>query len=187
MPEKPDRASDIARVAQAAERLYSTAEVNAATDRMAAAIERRLADADPLVLGVMIGGIIPVGMLLSRLHFPLQVDYVHASRYRETTRGGELDWLRSPPPTVEGRSVLVVDDVLDHGITLAAIAEACRARGAARVLTAVLVEKRVSGRSGLPSADFCAIQTDDRYLFGFGMDYRGYLRNADGIFAVASQ
>lgn len=168
-----------------AELVFSPREITAAMDAMAGRIGDRLRRADPLLLGVMVGGTVPLAMLLTRLDFPLEVDYVHATRYRGTTEGGVLHWLRAPQAErVRERTVLLVDDVLDAGLTLAAIAERCRELGAREVLTAVLVSKRIASRTALPRADFSALESDDRYLFGYGMDYHGYLRNAPGIFAV---
>ncbi len=167
-----------------AERLFSRAEVEAALDRMALTINARLADRNPLLLAVMIGGMVPMGLLVPRLTFPLQLDYLHVTRYRGTTSGSALHWIKHPDISLHGRVVLVVDDVLDEGLTLAAIVEACAIRGASEVLTAVLVEKRLENREGLARADFTGLCADNRYLFGYGMDYKLYLRNADGIFAV---
>lgn len=167
-----------------AELLVPAAEVEARMDAMARAVGERLGDSHPLLLGVMVGGVVPLGMLLRRLEFALEVDYVHATRYRGATRGAELHWLRAPPEAVRERSVLVVDDVLDEGLTLEAIVQACREAGAREVLTAVAVTKAVANRPGLARADFSAIEADDRYLFGCGMDYHGHWRNAGGIYAL---
>jgi hypoxanthine phosphoribosyltransferase len=167
-----------------AELLVPAAEVEARMDAMAQALTERLGAEHPLLLGVMVGGVVPLGMLLRRLDFALEVDYVHATRYRGATRGAELHWLRAPPEAVRDRSVLVVDDVLDEGLTLEAIVQACREAGAREVLTAVAVTKTLSARPGLAQADFSAIEAADRYLFGCGMDYRGHWRNAAGIYAL---
>ena len=152
---------------------------------MAAQITADLADANPLVLGIMTGGVTPLAMLLQRMDFPLQVDYAHLTRYGPNTSGGEMHWVKRPPATVSGRTVLIVDDILDHGITLAALVAECERLGAARVLTAVLVTKIMASRGGLACADYSALSLPDVYLFGYGMDYKTYLRNAPGIFAVA--
>jgi hypoxanthine phosphoribosyltransferase len=167
-----------------ADLLHPAAAVESALDRMAAAISERLSDADPLLLTVMTGGVVPAGLLLPRLRFPLGLDYVHATRYRGQTSGGSLHWIQRPTQPLAGRVVLLVDDILDQGVTLAEIARDCRERGAREVLSAVLVEKRHERKSGF-RADFVGLEVEDRYVFGYGMDYRGYLRNADGIYAVA--
>lgn len=169
-------------------RLYTTLEVEAALDRMAINIHQQLHDKNPILLCVMIGGMVPMGNLLPRLDFPLEVGYVHATRYRGETSGGELHWKVRPSMNLADRTVLVVDDILDGGITLAAILEEIKQMGAKEVLSAVLVDKHQKRvENGLKNADFVGLQIDDHYIFGYGMDYHEYLRNAPGIFIVAPE
>lgn len=175
---------EILDVRASAEQLYDVATVERAVDAMATAITASLHDKNPLLLTVMTGGIVPAGMLLQRLDFPLQVDYIHLTRYGDSTSGGEITWVK-PPPDVTGRTVLLVDDLLDHGLTLQAAVDRCLELGAAAVLTAVLLVKKIEQRSGLASTDFHALETSDRYLFGLGMDYKHYWRNGPGVFAVS--
>lgn len=167
-----------------ADRLHTRNEVDAAIDQMAAAITTEIGDCEPLVICVMQGGLIPAGLLLSRLHFPLQIDYIHASRYGGATRGGELDWRVVPHLSLSGRTILLVDDIHDEGITLEAIIDYCEKQGASRVMSAVLVNK-LHQRKGKRAADFVGLDVEDRYLFGFGMDYKGHLRNVPGIYAAS--
>jgi len=176
--------SELAAVRAGARCLASMDEVHRACDAMARDITARLKDANPLLLCVMTGGAMPLGLLLERLDFPLQVDYVHLTRYGLATSGGDITWIKRPPASIAGRTVLVIDDILDHGLTLRALLDECRALGAAEVLSAVLVTKRMAHRAGLDAADFSALTLPDEYLFGCGMDYKSYLRNAPGIFAV---
>lgn len=178
------RTDELERVMAEADCLHTEADVEAAIERMAGEISAALRHSDPLVYCVMNGGLVFAGRLVLRLNFPLQIGYLHASRYQGATQGGELHWRVPPADSLQGRTVLVVDDILDEGTTLGAIVEACRARGAARVHTAVLVEKRHARRPPGLHSDFIGLQVEDRYVFGFGMDYREYWRNAPGIFAV---
>ena len=115
----------------------------------------------------------------------VQAEYLHATRYRQETTGGILEWKLQPEADMKGRTVLIVDDILDEGTTLCAIADYCLAHGASEVLTAVLVDKEHDrkARPGL-KADFTGLYVEDRFLFGYGMDYKGYWRNAPGIYAV---
>ncbi len=184
----PTDRAEILRVRAEAACLYTRSEVDKAVDRVADEIGSRLADLDPLLLCVMKGGAVICGQLLTRLDFPLQLDYVQVSRYGQQTRGGSLEWRVRPEHELAGRTVLIVDDILDEGHTLDAIIDECRGAGAREVLSAVLVDKR-HGRKCRPGfhADFTALETGDSYLFGYGMDYKGYLRNAPGIFAVAGE
>ncbi len=171
-------------VRRRAERLFSPAEIEIAVCRMADEITARIGTHQPLLLTLMTGGLVPTALLLPHLDFPLQVDYLHLTRYGQATTGGELSWLREPALPLAGRTVLLVDDLLDRGITLQAAVESCRARGAAEVLTAVLIHKEMPTRPGLERTDFAALRSPDRYLFGYGMDYKTYWRNAPGIFAA---
>lgn len=168
-----------------ADLLVSEAEVAAAVKRMAQEITSQLKESRPVLLCVMNGGLIFTGQLLTRLVFPLEVDYVHATRYGEETKGAGLQWTVRPQLDLKGRTVLLLDDILDEGVTLAAIADYCRQQGAAEVLMAVLVEK-LHLRKVTPGmrADFTGIEVGDRFLFGYGLDYKGYWRNAPGIYAL---
>lgn len=174
---------EIRKVRTEADCLHSAAEVEAALDRLAAEITTRYKDNLPLILCVMNGGLITTGSLLLRLDFPLEHDYLHATRYRGATRGGELSWKAEPGISLQDRHVIVIDDILDEGYTLAAIVDHCRALKPKSLETAVLVEKLHNRKHGI-RADFVGLQVEDRYLFGYGMDYKGYWRNARGIFAV---
>lgn len=179
---------DIRDVFAKASCLYSKTEVDAALDCMATEISYQLAHTNPIFLCVVVGGIVALGNILPRLDFPLEVDYIHATRYRNTTRGHEIEWKAEPSTSLAGRTVVVVDDILDGGITLQAIVDHCKEQGADKVYTGVLVDKdnaRVEG--GYPTADFTGLRVDNHYIFGYGMDYKGYLRNAPGIYVVAPE
>jgi hypoxanthine phosphoribosyltransferase len=176
----PEQATE---VLARAELLYSQNEVELALDRMAEQIISRLSGRNPVVLCVLNGALIPLGHLLTRLPFPLRQDYIHATRYRGDTSGAELEWIGRPGTPLEGETVLVVDDILDEGVTLAAILEHCRQAGAKSVYSAVLVEKSHLRGNGF-KADFVGLTVPDRYVFGFGMDYKGYLRNTPEIYAA---
>jgi len=166
--------------------IYSPVEVQQALDRMALEITGKLSGENPIVLCVLNGALIPAGHLLTRLAFPLRQDYVHATRYRGATTGAGLDWIGQPSNSLQGETVLVVDDILDEGITLSAIVKACRDAGAKMVYSAVLVEK-LHDRSNGFRADFVGLRVEDRYVFGFGMDYKGYLRNLPGIMTLPEE
>jgi hypoxanthine phosphoribosyltransferase len=172
-------------VLESADQLHTQADVEKALNRMAADITQVMADQDPLLLCVMTGGLIASSELFTRLKFPVQLDYLHATRYQGTRGGNDLKWITRPSKPLKGRTVLVVDDILDEGLTLAAILEYCWEEGARAVYSAVLVEKRHDRKPGDLTADFVGLHIEDRYVFGYGMDYHGYLRNVKGIYAVA--
>jgi hypoxanthine phosphoribosyltransferase len=166
-----------------ADLLVPAADVSRALDRLAGEITDRLADRQPLVVTVMGGAVVFAGQLLPRLAFPLECDYLHATRYRNSTSGHEIEWVMAPRTRVTGRTVLVLDDILDEGVTLAAIRERLLAEGAAECLLAVLTEK-VLDREKPVQADFVGLRLPNRYVFGCGMDEQGAWRNLPAIYAV---
>ncbi|HIJ22695.1 MAG: hypoxanthine-guanine phosphoribosyltransferase [Gammaproteobacteria bacterium] len=176
--------NEVAQVREEADCLWSQQQVMKALDKMAAALSVRIADQHPLLLTVMNGAVIPMGYLLTRLDFPLQVDYIHATRYGEALSGGALEWIARPRIGLSGRTVVIVDDIHDEGGTLHALSQWCGEQGAKEVVTVTLVTKLHDRKIAEPS-DFNALTVPDRYVFGFGMDYKGYLRNMPGIYALS--
>lgn len=180
-----DTVDELNQVMAEADCLVDETRVYSAIRTMAGDITERLQETNPLLLCVMNGGLILTGQLLPLLRFPVQAEYLHATRYRQETTGGILEWKLQPDIDMKDRTIIIVDDVLDEGTTLCAIADYCKAHGATEVLTAVLVDKQHDrkARPGL-RANFTGLMVEDRFLFGFGMDYKGYWRNAPGIYAV---
>ena len=174
--------NEIKHIQETADLLFSEQKVEAALDKMAEQINTALANHNPLILCVMNGGIVVAGKLITRLTIPLTIDAINASRYQNETAGGNIEWLLKPKTALKDRNLLIVDDILDEGITLAAIQDYCLKQGAASVYSAVLLDKNL-GRVKPISADFIGLEVENRYLFGYGMDYKGYLRNAAGIYA----
>lgn len=175
----------IKKIRAEADCLLDESRITAALEDMARRMTADLADKNPILCCVMNGGIYLMGQLLPLLQFPLEIDYIHATRYRESTSGDELEWRAPPQKDFRGRVLVVIDDILDEGITLAAILKYFRAQGAADVRSAVLVEK-IHARKSAQSvpADYCSLTVEDRYVFGCGMDYKGYWRNLPAIYAV---
>ena len=166
-----------------AELLFSAEESALAVRRVAAGITARLADANPLVLAVMGGAVVFAGQLLPQIVFPLDFDYLHVTRYGDVTTGGQLEWIVKPRSAVAGRVVLVVDDILDEGVTLAEVSRRLLAQGASEVLCAVFADKNI-GRAKPITADFVGVHLPNRYVFGYGMDVKGAWRNLPAVYAV---
>jgi hypoxanthine phosphoribosyltransferase len=166
-----------------ADLLLSAQDVNKAIADMAIQITADIGDSKPLVLCVMGGGVVFTGHLLPQLNFSLEFDYVQASRYHNNTEGQHLVWKVMPGDNVKDRTVLVLDDILDEGHTLAAIKEKCLAHGAKQVVVAVLVEK-ILNKTKPVKADYVGLQVPDRYVFGCGMDVYGWWRNLPAIYAL---
>jgi hypoxanthine phosphoribosyltransferase len=154
-----------------------------AITKIAAEITNSLEASSPVVICVMGGGVVFSGQLLTQLHFPLELDYVHASRYQNNTVGKMLDWKALPKLDLTGRTVLLLDDILDEGITLKEIHDKCMALGATKVLTAVLIEKKLDHEKPI-KADFVGLEVPNQYVFGYGMDVYGWWRNLPAIYAL---
>lgn len=165
--------------------LHSPEDISAALDHLAEGITHELKNTFPLILCVMTGALIPLGHLLTRLIFPLEVDYIHATRYQGQIVGGELNWIVKPRTDLKDRTILVVDDIMDGGLTLGAIIDYCKMSKAKKVYTAVMVNKIRTREAGVDfEPDFTGLTTPNRYLFGFGLDYEEKWRNLPAIYAL---
>ena len=148
----PQQARDLLATADL---IHSAETVAAAVARVAAEITEKLGDTNPVMLCVMSGGVPFAGQLMTSLQFPLDFDYLHVTRYGQDTAGGALSWRAAPWTSVKGRTVLVVDDILDEGVTLAAVHERMLQLGATACYTAVVADK-LNGKQKPISADFVA-------------------------------
>lgn len=171
-------------IRETARQLVSPEQVRGALDRMAAAAGEVLAKENPLVLAVMNGGAFTAVELCQRLDFPHELDFVHVTRYDGELVGGELHWRAWPDRDLSGRTVLVVDDIVDHGDTLAAICRRLQQDGVGQLYVAVLVIKQLDQPRVRMEVDFAGLDVEDVYVFGCGMDYKGYWRGLRGIYAV---
>lgn len=172
-------------VLKQADCLHDASAVQRAYDTLARAIGAEYASKNPLVLCVMIGGLAPTAEITRRMDFAFEVDYLHATRYRGATQGGGLVWKRQPEGRrIEGRHVLVIDDILDEGHTLVAIRKALEEFHPASLKVAVLAEKIHDRRAAGAQAEFIGLSVPDRYVFGCGMDYKEYWRQLPAVFAV---
>jgi hypoxanthine phosphoribosyltransferase len=162
--------------------IYLAADVSVAINKLALEITEVLSESNPIVMSVMGGAVVFTGQLLPQLNFPLEFDYVQANRYHGTS-GQDLVWRVEPSDKVRGRVVLLLDDILDEGITLAEIKAKCLAMGAKQVLVAVLSEK-ILDQDKPVRADFVGLELPNRYVFGCGMDAYGWWRNLPCIRAI---
>jgi len=168
-----------------AELLYSEEQVQAALHKVADEINAKLADSHPLVLAVMGGAVVFTGQLLPLLNFPLDFDYVHVSRYGDARHGGAMQWKVEPRENVRGRTVLLLDDILDEGHTLSVLRERVLELGADQCYSAVFADKNNGNKKPI-RADFVGMELPNRFVFGYGMDVEGAWRNLPAIYAVGA-
>jgi hypoxanthine phosphoribosyltransferase len=170
-----------------AEEIVSADKVQAAVRNVAEVLNQRFdndATGDfPLVLGVMGGAVVFTGNLLPQLTFPLEFDYIHVTRYGDLDRGGEVVWKVIPRQDVKGRTIIIVDDILDEGETLAHVKQRLLDMGAAEVILAVFADKEL-GKVKPVQADIVGLTVPNQFVVGFGMDAHGYWRNLPGLWVI---
>lgn len=167
--------------------IHPRAVLEDAISAMAQPIRDDFADSTPVFLTVMHGGMpfaARLAMEIGALGLDLQFDYLHATRYRGDTSGGELVWKHRPATPLQGRRVLLVDDIVDEGHTLNAILHWCRSEGARDVAIAALAVKRHDRCVPGIKADYAGVDVPDRYVFGYGMDFQEQGRNLPAIHAL---
>lgn len=170
-----------------AEEIVSADKVQAAVRNVAAVLNQRFDNdetgAFPLVLGVMGGAVVFTGNLLPQLTFPLEFDYIHVTRYGDLDRGGEVVWKVIPRQDVTGRIIIIVDDILDEGETLAHVKQRLLDMGAAEVILAVFADKEL-GKVKPVQADIVGLTVPNQFVVGFGMDAHNYWRNLPGLWVI---
>ena len=165
--------------------VVSAADVAAGYDRAAGELQAVVDAGNVVLLAIMNGGLYPLMELLQRLTGDYRYDYCHATRYRGAREGGSLSWVRRPPASIEGQTVILLDDIFDIGLTLEAVATVCRDGGATQVLSFAQVIKETPERAAVPLPDFTTgIAVPDRYVFGCGMDLEGRWRHLPSIYAL---
>ena len=175
---------EIEKTLRNSECLISSIEVAAAYERLAAQLNLHYAGLNPIVMVVMNGGLIPAGQLLTHLTFYHRMHYIHATRYRDNEGTNELDWKFKPDVSIEGEHVLLIDDIFDEGITLKTVVEELSKEKPLSIESCVLLNKQHDRKVADFDVDFVGIDVADRYVYGCGMDFHGYLRHLPGIYAI---
>lgn len=175
---------DLIRILQQSRLVVSADEIDKTTTRMAEEIDNRYQGKVPVVICIMNGGLMLTGQLMSKVKIQAKIDYLQTSRYRGNTRGGKLQWRAEPQYSLEGRSVILVDDIFDEGHTLLNIVEYCENQGASDVYSVVLLDKKHDRKVNGFRPDLIGLEVEDEYLIGFGMDYQEYFRHLPAIYAI---
>jgi hypoxanthine phosphoribosyltransferase len=128
------------------------------------------------IVGVLTGSLIFLADLVRHLDLPLRIGLIQTSSYRGTTTAGELHIQPELVPDVRGRHVLLIDDILDTGQTLAYLSDPLRNLGASSLRVAVLLRKR--GRQSVSfEPDYCGFDIPNAFVVGYGLDYNDEYRN----------
>lgn len=167
--------------------IISSIEVAAAYERLAATLNLHYAGLNPIVMVVMNGGLIPAGQLLTQLTFYHRMNYIHATRYRANAGTDDLIWKHKPDVDIEGEHILLIDDIFDEGITLKAVVNELEKENPASINCCVLLNKLHDRKVDGFKVDFVGLDVEDRYVYGCGMDFHGYLRHLPGIYAIKEE
>lgn len=178
---------ELENVLRHSECLISENEINAAYNRLAAELNLHYANLNPIVLVVMNGGLIPAGQLFTKFTFFHRMSYLHATRYQNNQGTSELVWKNKPSIVLKGQHVLLIDDIFDEGITLKNIVDALKDEHPESLKTCVLLNKTHDRKVANFDVDFWGATVPDRYIYGCGMDYHGYLRHLPGIYALREE
>jgi len=177
---------DAIKTREQADLLISEKDINKAVDQIAEKLQEVIGEEVPIFLCVMKGGLMFTSELMKRIQSPIELDYAHVDRYRNKTHGGAIHWHKEPDIGLNGRLVLLIDDIFDEGYTMQELMAYCKAKGASKVLSVVLLKKMLAKRHTEVEPDFVGLTATDRYVFGWGMDYKGYWRNLSSVYAVSN-
>lgn len=167
--------------------VYSKASVQDAVSQLAQSLNHHFnevrPDTLPLVLGVMGGGVVFTGQILPQLTFPLEFDFIHVSRYGDNKQGDKVIWKVVPRQNVKDRTIIVLDDILDEGETLAEVRRRLLDMGAKEVILVVFADKDLPHEKTI-TADYIGVTVPNKFVIGYGMDIHGCWRNLPEIRAV---
>ena len=178
--------NDIPNVIKNSKLLYSADYLEKSIATLAKAISLNYNDKEPIFLCVLLSSIQFTAKLISYIDFAMQLDYIDTTRYGNKEVGGEISFNALPRSQLKNRTVIILDDILDSGITMNAIVEYVQNQQALEVVTAVMIDKPNNrDQQGLQKADYSAITlNENKWIYGYGMDYHSYLRNRNGIYYI---
>ena len=174
-------------IKQNADLIYNKQQIMTAISQISVQLEKILQNKNPIMLSVMNGGCVFTSDLIRHMDCDVRVDYVHVSRYHNKLKGSDLEWLKKPQCDLQDQVVVIVDDIYDQGCTLAELIKYCQQQGAREVISCVLLYKQKPNRVTSHEPDFYGLTIPDRYVFGYGMDYQGHLRNLPDIYALGAE
>lgn len=159
------------------EPLFSAEQIRARIGELGREIARDYAGRNPLLVGVLKGACVFVSDLMRAIDMPLGLEFIAISSYGSATRtSGEVRLVKDLDVAVEGRDILVVEDIVDTGITLSYLLATLRARGAASVKLAAMLDKYERREREVP-IDYLGFKIPDAFVVGYGLDFAERYRN----------
>lgn len=164
--------------------LHDLHAIDSALEVVAQELNQRFQGQSVTVINILQGGMVTTANLLVKLTFLVELDSIYATRYRNRTEGYELEWKQYPSTDLNGKTVILVDDIFDEGVTISKVKQYCLDHGAKEVIVVILLDKQHARKLTPDKPDYVALSVPDVYVFGFGLDYHGRYRNAPGIYAL---
>ena len=157
--------------------LFSEEELRRRVAEIAAEIDRDYAGKEPLLVSVLRGSFVFMADLVRQIHLPCTVDFMAVSSYGSgTSSSGQVKIVKDLSEHIEGRDLIVVEDILDSGNTLSYLLQLLQARRPASVRLCTLLDKP-SRRTKPIQADYVGFQVEDLFVVGYGLDYAEKYRN----------
>lgn len=161
--------------------LYSEQEVKARIDQMGEIITRDYRGEELLVIGILKGAFMFMSDLIRRIEVPLQIDFMDVSSYGSSTiSSGEVRIMKDLEYSIEGKNVLIVEDIVDTGLTLNYICDILRNRNPKTLKIACLLDKPSRRRTNTVP-DYIGYSVADEFIVGYGLDYAEYYREYPAI------
>ena len=165
---------------QAAVEVVSAADIAVRVAELGEAITVDYRDRRPTLVAVLVGSLPFLADVVRSISIPVEVDFLGLSRFGE---GGRIRIALDTAESVEGRDVIIVEDIIDTGLTLTVLRRMLEERGAASVTTATLVDKVPRRLVDVP-IEYRGFEVGDEYLVGYGLDWKGRYRNLPSLWAV---
>lgn len=162
------------------ETMISKEEIQKAVSKLGEQIKNDYIGRQVVVVGVLKGSFVFMADLVRAIDMPITLDFIHAKSYCGTTSVGAVNVKMDTELDVEGKNVLLVEDILDTGRTLSVLKETMMARGAVDVKIAAFMDKPARRVIDI-SADYSCFTIEDRFVVGYGLDYDEKYRNLDFI------
>jgi len=175
---------DLQKIKASSDLIFSASQIKTAVENMGLELEARIRNKNAILICVMNGGVTLTADLSRSMDCDVRFDYLQVARYRDKTVGGSLHWLKEPKLSLQNQTVVLIDDIYDEGYTMEELVSYCEKHEANEVITSVLLYKQKSSPQVGSKPDIYGLEVMDRYVYGYGMDYKGYLRNLPAIYAI---
>lgn len=160
-------------------------EIQSAIEKIADAINKDVKDENPLFLVILNGAFMFAGDLLKRVNIPCNVSFVKLASYSGTSSTNVVRELIGLDETIFGRSVIIVEDIIDTGRTLEDLKEKLANSGVSKVRIATLLHKPGAFKANY-KIDYIGISIPNDFIIGYGLDYDGYARNLADIYKIVT-